>query len=582
MHIWKKLLETVNNKKVIRSVFVIALLLAGLFFFFRPTLTSGFLRMQSDVGDTMFNNYLLEHSFRTVFDNNYKASSWSPAFFYPQQEALVYADNLWGAAPIYWLARIFSSPETSFQLWLIVITILNFLSFYLLARRLRAESWVAGVGAFLFAFCLPRSAQLGHQQILIQFFSVLALWSLVSFIEIKKFKYFILFLVFVYLQVLAGIYLGWFLFLALAVMALVALSYYWDKKIFLLFFSIKAIIGWFFLFLSLAATFYPYYLIKQDIGPWSYVGVKSMTPRLTSYFSVDSGSIFYDLYPASMKTAAAALPMPHEHRLFLGFFFIAWIGLSLVAFIIIKRKQRFFNSAKKGIYDWPPLIIVSAGSFLLISAISLYIPLIDFSFWRYIYEFVPGAGAIRAVSRIWTASYLFLFLLVVILVSEVYRRTELKAFKVILIIIGLLVCLEQINLSPSSFDKLAEKRIRQQLAQEITSLTSDNEISSFYVRWPEEEKANFYDYQLKAMWTGMELGLPTINGYSGRTPIGYKYFELPMNNCELGYWLVWHNKLPKKEKVLVLEAEINNKELIINKTEILDGSYLIYLINRCN
>lgn len=359
MLIWKNLLKNINTKKIIKPVFIMGLLIVGLFFFFRPTFTSGFALMQSDIGDTMFNNYLLEHSFRTVFDNNYQASAWSPDFFYPQEKVLVYADNLWGAAPIYWLVRVFTSPETSFQLWLIIVTVLNFIAFYLLARRLRAEFWVAGIGSFLFAFCLPRSSQIGHQQILIQFFSVFALWSLVKFVEIKRFRYFILFLVFIYLQVLAGIYLGWFLFFSLAVVALISLSYYWDRKIFLLFFSAKAIMGWALLFLSLAATFYPYYLIKQQIGPWSYAGVKSMTPRLTSYLSVDSGSIFYNLYPASMKTAAAALPMPHEHRLFLGFFFVAWVALGLAGFLIIKHKYRFFNSANKNVLIWPPFIIIS-------------------------------------------------------------------------------------------------------------------------------------------------------------------------------------------------------------------------------
>ena len=183
---------------------------------FYPTLFSGFQRMQADPGDTLLNHYILEHLFRWVSDRDYIGGLWSPPMMYPYQGALAFSDNLFAAGPFYWVFRVFAQPDTAFQLWMLAMFAFDFASFCWLGRKLGAGAIVSATAAFVFAFGMPRAAQLGHQQLLPQFYTPLALgwyWDLSRKPSLKALG---LALLFTYLQVMAGIYLGWFLLFSLA------------------------------------------------------------------------------------------------------------------------------------------------------------------------------------------------------------------------------------------------------------------------------------------------------------------------------------------------------------------------------
>lgn len=555
-------------KNLINIIFITILLTVGLFIFFKPIITSGFKYSQSDSGDTILNNFFLEHSFKSIFNPQYLGNGWSSLFFYPQQKAMAYGDILWGSAPIYWLARAFFTPGTAFQLWMIIVSILNFLSFYLLARNLKINTWFAGFGSFLFAFCIPRSIQIGHQQLLPQFYSVLALLFFIKFIDQKKFKYFILFAVFIYLQLLAGIYLGWFFVLAILILILTTCFYYRDKTIFKLFFNFKTLAVWVVLAILLIATFFPYYQAQQEVGRRPYTVIQTMLPRVNSYLSIISDSLLYKFYPDKIKTANEKLPMRGEHYLFLGLSIYLILVISIVAFIFIRKKS---NSK----YPWPPIFIISLTVFFFITLISLVIPSTSYSLWINVYNFVPGAGAIRAITRIWTISYLFLFLAVALLVSTVYQATKSKILKISLLTLALLSCLEQINLKPYYFDKLKEQKIQEQIDTTIYNLTANNKVDAFYIRWSEGER-EFYDYQIKAMWTSLNLNIPTINGYSGKEPLGYQSSRNPMSNEQIISWINYINKKTKPTNILVLDSSIKNDIFYIDKIEIIETE-----LNKC-
>ncbi len=136
---------------------------------FHPTLLSGFSRMQSYPADSRLNNYILEHSFQFIVNPNYTKDFWSAPFFYPIQNTIALTENLRGTSPIYWLFRVFNSPETSFQLWTIAVTILSFFSLVFLLRRLRVNPILAALGGFVFAFGMIRIGQINHEQLLTQF-----------------------------------------------------------------------------------------------------------------------------------------------------------------------------------------------------------------------------------------------------------------------------------------------------------------------------------------------------------------------------------------------------------------------------
>jgi len=547
-------------KALLAGFFLAILLASGIFIFFRPIISSGFQYSQSDIGDTVIINYFLEHSFQTVFNQSYRATAWSPLIFYPQQDVLAYSENLWGSEPVYWAMRILFSPETSFQLWMIIISILNFLAFYILARSLGINKWFAGFGSFLFAFCLPRASQVGHQQLLPQFFSVLALLFFWRFVKTKKFINFVFFEAFVYLQLLAGIYLGWFFLLSLAPLLLVTVFWRRNESLLKLFLNRKTLASTLIFLLITAATFMPYYRAEKELGGRSFAEVQSMMPSVDSYVNVVSDSIFYGLYPSQMKAATQNLPMRHEQYLFLGLFFYLLLFVSAASYFIARKKSG-------GILPWPPIFIASISVFVFITAISIRIPFTDFSFWVYIHRYVPGAGAIRALARIWTVSYLYFFIAAMTLASAAYLKTASKMIKICLIALGLLACIEQIVLNPEYFNKLKQEAIQEQIDAAVNSVAQKYQIGAFYLRWPVGEY--FAAYQSKAAWTSLHLNLPTINGYSGNEPIGYKSVREPMSDNEIIGWLASRKQKPAIEAIAVLDASFDNGILSINKTEII-------------
>lgn len=528
----------------------------GIFIFFRPIITSSIQYSQAGTGDTILNNFFLEHSLQMISNDSYSGTWWSPLFFYPQKSTLAYSDNLWGTAPIYWLLRSAFVPLTAFQLWMIALATLNYLSFFILARSFRINTWLAAFGAFLFAFSLPRQMQLGHQQLLPQFYSILAILFLYKFFKSKKIAHFILFELFIYLQLLAGIYLGWFLLFILPILIIVHLLLFFDKIIIRSLFSFKIFIS-FVIFCALTlTTLSPYISAQNDLGRRAYSEVLTMLPGVASYANFASGSIFSEIYPAFVLRKTASLPMRQEHYLFPGIFIFILLSVALAGFIVLRR------TLKIGL---PYIFIVGSTLFVILTAISLRLPFTDFSLWNLIYYAVPGAGAIRAVTRIWTISYLFLYLAIIGLATSTYSHTTSKIFKTTLLLLAFLACIEQTNLTPYYFDKHEQEKIQKQINNTIQGGQRGLKLDAFYIHWPKEQ--SYIPFQTKAMWASLELNLPTINGYSGNVPRGYKTIEQAMTKGEVEEWLVKTNVKPLT--VLFIEGAIVGGNFFANTSSII-------------
>ena len=199
-----------------------ALLLA-----FHPMLLSGLAQVPGDLGDARLINYLLEHSWRWPLRQPLHQDFWSPPVFYPAVNTAAYSDLLLSAGPFYWCWRAAGFPaDTAFQLWLLTVASLNYLTMYaFLARPLRLRSLAAALGAVLFTAGNARVAEIVHPQLYVHFYSVIAVYALVRFFEAgrpspgARFGAFCAAWV---LQIYASFYLGWFLTLGLLVAAAVA------------------------------------------------------------------------------------------------------------------------------------------------------------------------------------------------------------------------------------------------------------------------------------------------------------------------------------------------------------------------
>jgi hypothetical protein len=196
-----------------------------------PMILSGLRRVQTDLGDTRFNNYILEHGYRWLIGAPLHADFWSPPFCYPARNVAAYSDLMLSVAPIYAAIRALGyPPDTSFQAWMIAISALNYVAAYhLLRRRFWLGTPAACAGAFLFAFGAPRINQVGHQQLLPHFPSLVAIDALFGLFPARgdpAWRRALLWLAAalgVVAQLYAGFYLGWFLILVLGIAAVAAL-----------------------------------------------------------------------------------------------------------------------------------------------------------------------------------------------------------------------------------------------------------------------------------------------------------------------------------------------------------------------
>src|SRR5688572_19905254 len=151
-----------------------AALALGLHATFGPTFESGFARVQTERGDGMLNHYILEHTWQSITNPDYRGSLFSPPCFYPTRYTLWYSEHLLGVAPVYWGLRLVMPFDLAYQWWQIILDALNFAAFAAAVRWLRGPHVLAILGGYLWAFGLAHVDQIKHQQMIPRFCMALA------------------------------------------------------------------------------------------------------------------------------------------------------------------------------------------------------------------------------------------------------------------------------------------------------------------------------------------------------------------------------------------------------------------------
>lgn len=221
-----------NLSAVCRSALTVGIGVVGIMMAHHPMIVSGFAQIQTDLGDTRLIHYLLEHGYLWMRRVPAHLDFWSPPFFYPAPNAAAYSDALVSVGPVYWLYRTLgASPDLSFGLWMVSMSVLNYAAGLLLFRKGLGFGMPAAVaGAALIAFGAPRLNQMNHQQLLPFFFPLLTLYALARLVGDRspgrgaRTGYWLLAMAGVVAQLYAGVYLGWFLVFGLTVTAVIAVA----------------------------------------------------------------------------------------------------------------------------------------------------------------------------------------------------------------------------------------------------------------------------------------------------------------------------------------------------------------------
>jgi Ig-like domain from next to BRCA1 gene len=472
-----------------------------------PILLSGFARTQNDLGDTRFNHYILEHGLRWLLQRPGHESFWDPPFFFPAYNVAAYSDVLATALPLYALWRALGFlPDTSFQLWLLSLTALNFAAAWALLRRgLAFSAWASAFGALLFAAAGMRTNQTMHPQLFPQAFTAVAALALVRIARPvhppARSRRVWLGVLFACLsaQLWAGFYLGWFLGIGLLLLLPVALLLPEGRRVLgevLRAHPVLLAAGALLTLASLVPMALPYLEASRELGVRPYGEVRTMLPLPQAWFHLGRFSWLY-------ATAAAlppfrVIPMEHEQRIGLG---LLTTLLCAAGFWAMRRR---------------PAGLLALG--LTVAVVFLVTRWGAFEPWRVVYEAVPGAKAIRAVSRV--ALMLLLPLSVALAGSLEALGRRWGAW--VALPLGLLAALEQGQTTPS-FDKEENRRDVSAIAARVP-----RDCDAFLYA-PVLSRGPWWKEQLDGMWAALESGVPTLNGYSGSEPRGWPFHFAAIN-----------------------------------------------------
>ncbi|MBI3396313.1 MAG: hypothetical protein HY042_10800, partial [Spirochaetia bacterium] len=203
----------------------VVLFLAGLWFSHRPILEGRHLYVHGNLGDARYVNLMLEHNYSWLV-KGWPESYWNPPWaFFPETGVTAFSDTLLSSEPLYIPLRMLGlSALSAFQVWFLVVSVLNFGAFFWFLRRLDVTHLGASVGAFLFSFSMPASVLLGHAQLHARFFIPLALVAfhahLTASQALRRGLWLVAAAAIVGFQFWSSAYLGWFFVFALGVAAL--------------------------------------------------------------------------------------------------------------------------------------------------------------------------------------------------------------------------------------------------------------------------------------------------------------------------------------------------------------------------
>lgn len=476
-------------------------------FYFVPYLQlNHFSNLPGDLGDSRLNHYFLENIY--LFFAGRSPSLVNLSFFYPFPFILGFSDNLFGSYPIYFFARLFTRyPEGAFGIWYAMSYVVNFSSAYYVLRRLNLSNVASITGAIIFTFAFPVSAQTSHVQLAYRFATPMAILGTIRFLRDQSWRSLLISFIWLTWQFYCSIYLGFFLGLMIGAMYIV-----YGFRIFLLCRNSKDVIRSFFvgwrkleirsqtiflccllvLIFCLAALFYPYLKVSELYGSKrSLAEIAGMLPTPGSYLLMEESWLWKFL-----GGYVSAIPMRHEHQIFFG---AIPIVLALIGLI--------FGSTRRNGLAFQLL----AGALIFLIVITLNFN--GHSLWLY-FAGLPLASAIRAMTRISLVLLLPIAYLGAVAVDLIPQKLTFLKYALILGMIFEFSTV-RVNSSPSA-------EWREHSAASMVKIPKDLPISPilFFSQDPSKSIAN---QELDAMWAALNLGLPTLNGYSGNLPLGFKH-----------------------------------------------------------
>ena len=393
--------------------YFILFLIFGLVIFFWHTAVTGFDLMPGNAGDASLINYILEHFWLWLNQVPQHQSLWDMPFFYPYKNTLAFSDVMLGGALFYVPIRIFvKNPFTALQIWVGIMCILNYTTFYMLLRRFKYSDLSSAIGAFIFSFSIMRYFKMNHLNYYIHYATIL---SLLCFSYIKQNKHIAIggFFAFLSLQFWSVYTLGYMFCFTVLCGAIISMFFKNTRFLILNFLKTyyKELILYGTLFIISLIPLAKHYLMLGTTRPWDEVFYHFMN------FSV----WFRNISLLDNAILLKYLPVITQHEETCG-------GIGLITMIFAGFGLWRFEKYRTQIF----ITII----FLMLLCVQYG----NFSPWYFVYKILPGANGMRVVSRI----YFIFLILYAIGIAEFFKNINKKS---LILLFALILMIEQL---PSS------------------------------------------------------------------------------------------------------------------------------------
>jgi len=491
-----------SAKTAIHMLVGLTFLIIGTALVFHVQLFSGLRLMQPDSSDPRLVNYVLERNHQWFLGQRSDEGFWSPPFLYPWKDIGTHTESLLGVQPFFSAWRLAGvRTETSYQLCSIGLLVGCYIATWIFLRRGCDFGPIpATVGAFVFAFSNPRSAQIGHVQMFAHYATPLAFMGLVLEFREGRFdhtrwQWIWLFSISVVVQFYASVYLVWFLLLFLVLTLAVALLLPPTRAALLSSLRCKSKIwaaALAFAGLASLPLFVPYLRASRKLPGSSFAEVFALLPQPESFLYAGYGNWIGNFVGLNQWKPIATLQFPWEHALSPG----CVTTVAALAGLWIQRRSRLTQ-----------LSVITAAIMLLVMVRWPG----GFTLWRWVFEVLPGAEAIRAVSRVGLLLLLIVSYGVASTIAVVMRKWGTVAAAGLV----LLIFTEQ-----GQTQRWYDKHESMHRARTIARALPEHCEVFFYTGLIDGDHS-IVNNQLDAMWAGLVAGVPTVNGYTGHQPPGW-------------------------------------------------------------
>jgi Domain of unknown function (DUF4214) len=499
-----------------RKALLISLILgvAGTIQYHSDQFLSGFDIFPGDRGDARGFVYFCEHWYQSLLGNT---KFLSPEIFYPTKLTLAYSDLLVGFTVPFTLLRVLGFEMFSaVEIVVILVTFLSYCAaFLLLYRTLGFGLLPSCAGAMFFAFNSPKFHQTIHLQLQyavllpVMFALVIGFAKQTETIDQRRAAILLsLVAVCFNVQLATTFYYAWYFVLWAIIFLALALALSRTRA-----FIVDAVRNFWRPLLIAAAVlvvgFIPIllvYLPTMKVGTWyEYDFTNQMIPDWRSLLTMGDGNYIW----GRISRAIAPDPLPAtwgELKVGIGLIpSLAWIVLTVYAFRWTARKT--------GIAFLGIMVLATTIFYLLGLKYAGHSP------WYFIYEYFPGGGAIRAVSRY------VIFLTLPMSIAFAYALDRSLAYaatdrnrKLKFVLIGLMAfgVFEQFGVNKVNGTGFSKRVEEAYLKTMVSHLPSD--CNSFYIAPGTDASHSTAEYHYDAMLISIISGVPTLNASSSQFP----------------------------------------------------------------